>query len=234
MLVFASLVLGFATLDALSEFVVVRLHSLFGCNHLGCIAMVPVASCIPFPFSTSCDAMLTMLVYATCWLSLHLYMLAYMSMHGSCLLVCRPCFNTMKLWTFDPNLHLSFANTTFVCFLACLPSTTCWLSLHLYMLAYMSMHGSCLLVCRPCFNTMKLWTFDPNLHLSLADTTFVCFLACLRSCLFACFLSSLLAMFIVLIYFMPLSYALCIFSIHCLFAGFLSFPLHVHTWSEDA
>ena len=24
-----------------------------------------------------------------------------------------PCFNTMKLWAFDPNLHLSFANTTF-------------------------------------------------------------------------------------------------------------------------
>ena len=174
MLVFASLVLGFATLDALNEFVVVWLHSLFGCNHLGCIAMVPVASCIPFPFSAPCDAMLTMLVYATCWLSLHLYTLAYMSTHGSCFLVCHPCFNTMKLWTSNPNLHLSLANTTFVCFLACLPSR-----------------------------------------------------------LFAGFLSSLLAMSIVLIYFMPPSYALCIFSIHCLSAGFLSLPLHVHRWSED-
>ena len=25
-------------------------EALFGCNHLGCIAMMPVASCIPFPF----------------------------------------------------------------------------------------------------------------------------------------------------------------------------------------
>ena len=83
-------------------------------------------------FPTSCDDMLTMLICATRWLSLHLYSLAYMSMHESCLLVCRPCFNTMKLWTFDPNLHLSLMDTTFcmfscsfslffcVCFLACL------------------------------------------------------------------------------------------------------------------
>ena len=77
--------------------------------------------------------MLTMLIYATHWLSMHLYMLAYMSMHESCLLVCHPDFNTMKLWTFDPNLHLSPVDTTFclpfclfvfflVCLLACLPS----------------------------------------------------------------------------------------------------------------
>ena len=92
-----------------------------------------VASCIPFPFFVSCDDMLTMLVCATRWLSMHLYILAYMSMHESCLLVCRPSFNTMKLWTFDPNLHLSLMDTIF-CFtfrlfvfflvflLACLPS----------------------------------------------------------------------------------------------------------------
>ena len=72
-----------------------------------------------FPFSTSCNDMLAMLVHATCWLFMHLYMLAHMSMHESCLLVCRPCFNTMKLWTFDPNLHLSLADTIF-CFLSCL------------------------------------------------------------------------------------------------------------------
>ena len=69
--------------------------------------------------------------------------------------------------------------------------------MHLYMLAYMSMHESCLLVCHPYFNTMKLWTSDPNLHLSLVGTTFclfsclfafylfVCYLACLSSHLFA-------------------------------------------------
>ena len=97
--------------------------------------------------------------------------------------------------------------------LAMLICATCWLSLHLYTLAYMSMHKSCLLVCRPFFNTMKLWTFDPNQHLSLADTTFVCFLACSPSRLFACFLASLLAMPTMLIYFMPL---------HMLFASFPS------------
>ena len=77
----------------------------------------------------------------------------------------------------------------------CLPClfTTRWLSMHLYMLAHMSMHESCLLVCRPCLNTMKLWTFDPNLHLSLTDTTFCLLsylfafsLVCLLSCFFAC------------------------------------------------
>ena len=85
------------------------------------------------PFFALHDAMLTMLVYATHWLSMHLYTLAYMSMHESCLLVCCPCFNTMKLWTFDLNLHLSLVDTIFcllsclfvfflVCLFACLPS----------------------------------------------------------------------------------------------------------------
>ena len=65
--------------------------------------------------------LLTMLACATHWLYLHLYTLANMSMQESCLLVCCPCFNTMKLWTFDPNLHLSPVDTTFwlfACFLA--------------------------------------------------------------------------------------------------------------------
>ena len=78
-------------------------EALFGCNHLRCITVMPVASCTPFPFFAPCDDMLTMLVCATCWLHIHLHTLAYMSMHESCLLVCRPRFNTMKLWTFDPN-----------------------------------------------------------------------------------------------------------------------------------
>ena len=64
--------------------------------------------------------------------------------------------------------------------------------MHLYTLAYMSMHESCLLVCRPCFNTVKLWTFNPNLHLSPVDTTFCCLLTCLPSRLFACLLAFLL------------------------------------------
>ena len=98
-------------------------------------------------------------------------------------------------------------------------------------LAYMFMHESCLLPCRPCFNIMEFWTFDLNLHLSLAGTIFCFIFACLSYCLFTCFLVPLLAMSIMLICFMPRSYALCIFSLHCLFAGFLSLHLHVHTWS---
>ena len=80
---------------------------------------MPGCSFRALPFFAPCDDMLTMLVYATCRLSVHIYMLAYISMHESCLLVCHPCFNTMKLWTSDPNLHLSLANTTFH-LLACL------------------------------------------------------------------------------------------------------------------
>ena len=97
---------------------------------------------------------------------------------------------------------------------------TCWLFMHLYMLAYMFMHESRLLVCHPYFNTMKLWTFDPNLHLPSWTPPFVCFLACLPFHLFACFLVSLLAMSIMFICLMPLSCALCIFSFHCLSASF--------------
>ena len=90
------------------------------------------------------------------------------------------------------------------------------LSMYLYTLAYMSMHESCLLVCRPCFNTMKLWTSDPNLYLSLAETTF---------CLLSCLLASLVRLFALY----PLRIIYASLSFHCLFAGFLSLPLHVHT-----
>ena len=154
---------------------------MFGYYHLGCITMMPVASCIPFPISTLCDDMLAMLVCATRWLSMYLYSLAYMTMHESCLQVCHPYFNTMKLWTSDPNLHVS-SIPLFACLLVCL-----------------------LLVCL--------------------------LLACLPYCLFTRILVSTLAVSIMLICFMSPSYALCIFSFHCLSVGFLSLPLHVHTWS---
>ena len=136
--------------------------------------MIPVASCTPFPFFAPCDDTLAMLVYATHWLSMHLYTLAYMFMQESCLLMCRPCFNIMKLWTFDPNLHLSLTDTTFCSF-------------------------SCL---------------------------FVFLLICLLSYFFACHAYHACSLY-------AFSYALCIFSFHCLSAGFLFLPLHVHTWSED-
>ena len=164
-------------------------EALFERNHLGCIAMMPVTSCIPFPFSTPCNDVLAMLVCATCWLYVHLYMLTYMSMHESCLQLCHQCFNTMKLWTFDLNLHLSLMDTTF-CLFSCL-----------------FMHPFCL---------------------------FVWYLACLPARMFGHILVAMFAMSIMFIYFMPLSYVLCTFSFHCLYVDFVSLPLHVRTWSEDA
>ena len=135
-------------------------EALFGCNHLGCITMMPIASCIPFSFAAPCN---DMLVCAIRWLYVHLYTLTYMSIHESCLLVCHSYFNTMKLWTPDPNLHLSLVDTTF-----CLLSFLFALSL-------------------------------------------VCFLACLPSRLFACILVPMLAMSVTFVYFMPLPYAFCTF-----------------------
>ena len=56
-------------------------------------------------------------------------------------------------------------------------------------------------MCRPYFNIMKLWTSNPNLHLSLVDTTFclpfclcVFFPVCLLVCLFILWLIMSLAM----------------------------------------
>ena len=76
MLVLASLVLGFAMLDTFCGLDFVWLHLTpirpFGCDHLGGIFRCWV---------TLCDAMLTMYVHATCWLSMHLYTLAHISMH---------------------------------------------------------------------------------------------------------------------------------------------------------
>ena len=87
----------------------------------------------------------------------------------------------------------------------------CWFSMHLCMLAFMFMHESCMLVCRPCFNTMKLWTFDPNLHLSTMDTTF-----CLPFYLFAFLLVYLLSCF----------FAYHVYHAYLLYA-FFTCPMHL-------
>ena len=117
-----------------------------------------------FPFSAPCNDILTMLVCATYWIYMHLYTLAYMSMHESCLLVCRPCSNTMKLLTSDPNLHLSLTDTSF-----------------------------CLL-----------------------SRLFSLLLVCLLPCFFACHAYHAYPLY-------AFSYALRTFSFHCLSAGFLIF-----------
>ena len=118
--------------------------------------MMPIASCIPFPFFSPCDDMLAMmLVCATRWLYMHLYTLAYMSMHESCLLVCRPHFNTMKLWTFDPNL-VGTTFCLFFCLFACFPAMLamsitliCFILFHILFASFPSI--TCLLVSCLCF-----------------------------------------------------------------------------------
>ena len=171
-------------------------EALFGYNHLGGISGCQVALCIPFPFLL-------------------------------CAMICLPCL-------FAPPVG-------FQCIF--------------YTLAYIFMHESCLLVYRPCFNTMRLWTFDPNLHLSSWIPSFclpfcsfvfflVCFLACLPSCFLVCLFILWLVMFFAIRYACHVYHgyhALCLFhtllasfSYYCLFASFLSFPLHVHIWSKDA
>ena len=149
---------------------------------------MPVATCIPFPFAASCDDMLTMLVCATHWLSMHPYTLAYMFMHESCLLVCRPGFNTMKLWTFDPNLHLSVVDTTFclpfylfvfflVYLLACLPS--CFL-VSLFILRLVMFSAICY-ACHVYHAYLLYASFISSLHLfpSIACLLVYCLCLCM-------------------------------------------------------
>ena len=147
----------------------------------------------------------------------------------------RPCLD-VTIWEASPDAGLlsTYHSLPAPCddMLIMFVHATRWLSMHLYMLAYMSMHKSCLLVCCPFFNTMMLWTFDPKLHLSLADTTFcllVCLLACLLPFLFL-FLPCLSCLSALCLF----SYDLCFFSFYCLSVGFFCLSLHVHTWSEDA
>ena len=105
--------------------------------------MMLLASCIPFPFSAPCDDMLAMLVCATRWLSMHLYTLAYMFMHESCLLVCHPYFNEAidigSKPTFVPREHHLLFVFLLVAFLAC------WLAF--LPLSHVMLAISILLVC---------------------------------------------------------------------------------------
>ena len=161
-------------------------EALFGCNHSGGISRYRFASCVPFPFSTSGNDMSTMLVCATRWLSMHLYTLAYMSMHESCLLVCRPCFNIVKLWTFNPNLHLSPVDTTFCCLLTCLPSRlfACFLAyLPFSSLVCLSCCLSCLLPHSMLTSLVRLFALYP-LRIIRASLSFHCL--SVGSCLCLC------------------------------------------------
>ena len=138
--------------------------TLFRCNHLVCIAMMPVASCILFPFSASCDDF----AYHAClfhlfafYASLH----ACLHVHAWALLAVRcPYFNTMKLWTPDPNLHLSLVDAPF-CLLTCFFAFffVCLLS---YLFAF-------LLIClHPCFYACHVYHAYLLMPLSYTLCTF--------------------------------------------------------------
>ena len=190
MLMLVFLVLGFAMLDALSEFLVAWLHSTSMRHFLDETIWDASPWCWllrAYPsLSAPCDAMFTMFIRTAYWLSLHLYTLAHMSMHESCLLVYHPYFHTMKLWTFNPNLHLSLVDTIFcssfclfvfslVCLLACLPS--CFL-VGLFIFAC---HVSCHMLCLSCLSYLSTLCL---FHMLLASFPFI---ACLLvSCLWLC------------------------------------------------
>ena len=74
--------LGFTTLDALSEFMVVWLHltPMRPCFY----ATIWVASCISLLSFVLCDDMLIVLIYAIRWLSMNLYMLTCTCMSLAC------------------------------------------------------------------------------------------------------------------------------------------------------
>ena len=136
----------------------------------------------------------------------------------------RPCLD-VTIWEASPNARLLRAYPSLFHSMRCYAYHVC-LRQHLYTLAHMSMHESCLLVCHPCLNTTKLWTFNPNLHLSFADTTF-CLLAflflCLLSCFFACHVHHAYLLYASFICSMHL-----FLSIACLLVSFSCLCMYTH------
>ena len=105
------------------------------------------------------DAMLTMLVCATHWLFMHLYTLAYMFMHESCLLVLsmlqhNEVMDIRSKPTFMPRGHHLLFVSLLVClfaslfaFLLCLPCLSCLSALCLFHIPFASFPSiACLLV----------------------------------------------------------------------------------------
>ena len=124
-----------------------------------------------FPFSAQCDDMLTMLVYATHWLYMHLYTLAYMSMHESYWLVCRPCFNKMKYGHSIQTYICPSWTPPFVCFLACFPAC-----LLVSFLAFVTCYACYIyLACLLC----TLFPLSTHLFLSIACLLVSCLCLCM-------------------------------------------------------
>ena len=139
----------------------------------------------------------------------------------------RPC-SDVTIWEATPDARLLCAYPSLFCSMWCY-------AYHVYschLLAFYASLHACSHVHEWVLLASVLSMIQHNEVMDIrSKPTFVprghqfCFLACLPSHFFV----SLLAMSISFICFMPLSYALCIFSFHCLSASFLSLPLHVHT-----
>ena len=126
--------------------------------------------------------------------------------------------------------HLSPLRAMLICqpCLVCATHLAFLASMHSFCtLAYMFMHE---FACRPFYNPMELWTFDPNLHSSSQDTFFLFFF------LITCFLPLFVLHTFVCPYLTSsLGWSLACFPFHlffCLSAGLLLLSLHVHVWSQ--
>ena len=105
--------------------------ALFGCNHLGCITMMLVASCIPLPFFAPCDDTLAMLVCSTHWLSIHLRTPPFVCLLAclfAFLFLCLPCLSCLVTLCL---FHMLFAS---------FPSIACLLVSYLHLCMYT--HGA--------------------------------------------------------------------------------------------
>ena len=109
----------------------------------------------------------------------------FMFMHESCLLMCHPCSYTMELWTFDPNLHLSFKDTPFlfdnmlVCLILC---SSCLLPYAMLVMLVCFMLCLCY-ACLPPLGSLPLHflyiPFLSSLFLSLLVYWLVCLCLCM-------------------------------------------------------
>ena len=195
MLVLASLILDFTTLDALSGFVVAWLH------------LTPVRSCLDVaiwdasPWCRLLRACLS-LFHSVRWYTCHACLCHPLDFFASL----HACLH-VHAWVLLANVSSMLQHIEVVDIRS---KPTFVPRGHHLLFAFLLCLFVCLFVCLPAFS-------------------FVC-----ASCLSYLLPYAMLTMSIMFIYFMPLSYALCIFSLYCLSVGFLSLPLHVHMWNKDA
>ena len=136
--------------------------------------MMSVASCTPIPFSIPWDDWLP------CFFVTPVGFMCIITRLFTCLCMCHPFFNTMRLWTSDPNLHLSFVDTTF-CLLSCLFTfACCFLSCLSALLIVFCLHPvwyacRCYLACLFC----TLLLLSMHLSLSIARLLVPCLCLCM-------------------------------------------------------